>query len=301
MWWLWLGAAFAGTCPEVGPLTSEAWSAFDDAELDRASRTLETAVTGLACASAPVPSDQQLELRWLEALIALGRGDRVAAHSAMEAALRIDPLRRPPAKYGPQLAELHLATQAALTPHRFVVSVENPGTEVWFDGRRVLPGAPLQVVPGRHLMQWPENGVYQSEWTDVFTDFPITIGAAPVAAAPAPRPKKHRRTWPFALGGVLTGAGLGLVGVGRVSEMHFLDAPYDSTEYGGCLRGTDCYADARLDQIATDAYRVRALYAAGYAVSAVGIATIGTQWILGVTTAVDGGGLGGGLRLSGRW
>lgn len=297
MWWWWLGAAFAGTCPEVGPLTSEAWVAFDDAELERATRSLETAVSGLTCASAPIPIEQQLELRWLEALIALGRGDRAAAHDAMQAALRIDPLRRPPAKYGPQLGELYSATEATLSPQRYVVSVQNAGTEVWLDGRRVLPGAPLQVVPGRHLMQWPENGGFHSEWTDVFTDFPIAIGAAPAKPERPPREKSAGGSWTLAVGGVLTGAGLGLVGVAWVSENQFLDAPYDATEYGGCLRGTNCYADARLDQIAADAFRVRAMYAAGYALSTVGVAAIGTHWILGVTTAADGGG----LRLSGRW
>ena len=286
VWW-WSTAAFAGTCPDVEGQATAAWVAFDDAELEQSLRAVERAVEGLDCTDKVVSTERILELRWLEALIALGRGERERAERAVDAALVIDAERRPPVRLGPELAALFDQRKAVATSAFYLVSVQREGAEVWVDGRRVAAGAPVRVLQGRHLLQWRDPAGFTSDWSDVTAD--VTLRIRPIPGAAVTAPERRGAGAIYAAGGVLTAAGLGLVGVGYVEERAFQEKAYDADRYGECVRTADCYAVERENAIRSDAFRTRAMYLSGYVLSAVGVGVVGSQWLFDLTAAPGGG------------
>jgi hypothetical protein len=58
-------------------------------------------------------------------------------------------------------------------------------------------------------------------------------------------------------------------------EQAFLDRAYDDDQYGACARSSACYADARAQEIRSDANGVRGLYGLGYGLAGIGVGTLG--------------------------
>lgn len=311
---LWfVGPALAAEpCPDVAGLIDQAWSAFDDAELERADERLSAAQASLSCQTAPVATADLLELWRLDALVALSQQDRQGAVYASIRAVVVEPGSSPPSEYGPELAELHATWSSRLAENPVQVRVQGAG-EAWVDGHPVVRDAPRKVLPGEHLLQWrDQEGIFHSEVRDLAAAHTIVTGPAvediedpdeldpddPDELDPDdpddpdrprdPKPPKEPRSG----GGggrrvaLLTAGGVGVLGGGGAiayawtQESAFLASAYDADQYGPCASGSACYESARQQEIQADAQQIRAMYAIGYAASGLGVALVGTELLL---------------------
>lgn len=93
-------------------------------------------------------------------------------------------------------------------------------------------------------------------------------------------------------GGLVTALGGGAIGYGWYEEERFLARDYDADAYGKCVVGQTCYEKEREERILRDATRVRAAYAAGYALTAIGVTVIGLELFVLPNAAAGGGEIG---------
>jgi hypothetical protein len=313
--WGLLAAAWAGPCAEVPALVGDAWSAYEDAEVDRADELLDEAVASLGCQDAVVPTEDLLGLFRLSALVALSRGDRDGAVVHTIRALVVQPDEPPPVQYGPQLAELHQSWKARLGGGGFSLRVD--GEQAWVDGRQVTSDEPVKLLVGEHLVQWAGPEGFQSRFVELTVDSVVVVGEGviredlggteiedpeppdrkPPPPDQPPREAPRHRVGLLVTGGLLTAAGAGVTAYAFTEEGDFRGNPYDDERYGGCVKIQPCYDNARSDQITQDAERINISYAIGYGVTALGVLTLGTELLL-LPAPTEGGGS---LSLAMRW
>lgn len=301
MFLLWSGLALAAPCPNVDGLIDQAWSAFDEAEVELARKRIAQAHDALSCQQDVVEREQLLELYHLDALASVAAEDERAALYAIIRGVTLDPEAMPPEDVGPELFAQHQQWAARLRSDRVEIRSTDDLVSVWVDGQEVV-GEPLPVVVGEHLVQVREDGAWTSRVLELSEGggvhgLPIEVQAVkkPSGAPPAP-PKRNKGVRPgLVAGGVsLIVVGGGLVGVGSVLEKGWKDDPYLDS-YGGCAPEDACWSSARARQIGADARRANAFYLSGYTVAGVGVGLLGVQVGLSVS---DQGGM---LRLGGRW
>jgi len=304
---LWfVGPALAAEpCPSLAGLIDQAWSSFDDAELERADEHLDAAQQSLSCQASPVATEDLLELWRLDALVALSQQDRQGAVYASIRAVVVQPDSSPPDEYGPELRDLHATWSSRLAENPVVVRVQGAG-DAWVDGHPVGGEAPRKVLPGEHLLQWRDvEGQFHSEVRDLAAAHTIVTGPAVEEAVdpdelelddpdepdpdepdpdpvrePKERSGKGRRVAMLTVGGLGVLGGGGVLAYSWTQENAFLAASYDAAQYGPCAAGSACYASAREQEIRADAQQIRTLYAIGYAVTGVGIAVTGTELLV---------------------
>lgn len=296
-----------GACPALAPMIASAWGSFNDAELAAADKVLHEARDVLACQPDVVPTETLLEMFRLDGLVALSQADREDAVYATIRAVTIDPESVPPASYGPQLAELTATWRARLAQRTSTVKAEGPD-EAWVDGRPMVVGTPLAVVPGEHLLQWRDADGLHSEVDDIAGEH--VIHGVPSAVVPDPNehigdpvvPVHHD---PAKLGGggllvasaVVAVGGAGMLLFGADQEASFKKSPWDDPSYGACFQADPCYADARAVAIRGAAGRIRAMYAIGYGLIGLGIGGAGVD----VFVLSDTGGIPSGLGVRVPW
>ncbi len=308
----WLAtSAWAAPCAEVPALVGDAWSAYEDAELDRADALLDQGVASLGCQDAVVPTADLLGLFRLSALVALSRGDRDGAVVHTIRALVVDPSEAPPLQYGPQLQELHQSWKVRLGNTTYRLRVE--GGSAYVDGRPIGSGASIALLPGDHLVQWAGEEGFRSEFRELTVDTVLSVatselaedmeGAPPPDRVPRPsqpdepREGRRHRGGLLAVGSVLALAGGGVVGYGFVQEQTFSRDAYDAPQYGSCAVGSRCYDHARIEQIEADAAEINVFYAVGYGVAGLGVLTFGTEMLI-LPAPTRGGG---GIAMRVRW
>jgi len=293
---IWLAAtAAAQPCPEVREQVSQAWAAFNDAELERSKEIIDEADNSLSCQTALVPTEDLLDLFRLDALVSLSQDDQKGAVGATIRAVAADHVdgEPPEAKYGPELAELYRSWVGRLSGTLVTVRVDGGGF-AWVDGRRADALNPIDVVEGAHLIQVEIPNLIRSEVTDLSEDYVVYTGipgpelpkpvpvpepstAVPAPPAPVPTGSNGRRRPMGLLVAGSVGAALGGAALltGYRSELSFNSSDYTANSYGGCLRGEACYEQARADTINDDALKIRVAYGAGYGLTGIGVGLLG--------------------------
>ena len=266
----------AWACPPTADTVVRARSLFDDAEPAQAARVLAGARDELGCQETVVSRATLLELYRLQALVALSQGLDAEAADATRLAVTIDPLAAPPSAYGPQLADLHRAWAGRMSGARVRVSVLGGG-EVWLDGEVLRHGQETWVLQGHHLIQIQGEGDLRSIPDLLDVDRSVVTGLPVPEPVQVQRPLDQqptapvtvvRRRWRPAVlwvaGGLVTATGVGLTTVAAAQERRFHRTDYDDWQ--------------RVD---AHAYRIQALYVAGYSSLGAGGVTLGTG-ILGL-------------------
>jgi len=310
---LWLATALAAPCPDLTEVADEAWAAFNDAELQEAKADLKRATDSLTCQERVVTTEELLGLFRLDGLVSLAQEDRKGAMYATIRVVTIDPAAVPGEELGPELAELHQTWADRLSESTVTVTVQGLG-EAWVDGRVLTQDVPFQVVAGEHLIQAYDDTGWHAAVQELSEDVVLMTGrgleVVPLAdlqpappegevglpEPPVPGPRRHR-VGMFVVGGIGLAGGAGLLGYGGIQERAFKDRAYDDTSYGGCAIGEACYGLAREKEIRNDAATIRAFYAAGYVVTGIGVAILGTELFLLPAPSGSGGELG----VRGKW
>ena len=293
-------------CPVLATMIASAWGSFNDAEIAAADKVLHDARDVLACQTDVVPTDTLLEMFRLDGLVALSQADREDAVYATIRAVTIDPEGVPPASYGPQLAELTATWRARLAQRTSTVIAEGADA-AWVDGRPVVAGTPMAVVPGEHLVQWRDADGLHSEVDDIAGDHvihgvPTVVVSDPIDGG-LPKDPVHVDRPHVGGGGLLVASsvvavgGAGMLLFGGSQESDFKKAPWDDDAYGACVRADPCYADARAQAIRAAAGRIRAMYAVGYGLVGLGIGGMGVDLFL----LSDSGGIPSGVGVRVPW
>lgn len=294
---MWLAAgASAQVCPDVPAQVEQAWAAFNDAELEHSKEIIAAANESLSCQTSLVPTEDLLALYRLDALVSLSQDDDKGAVGATLRAVATDHVdgAPPEAKYGPELAELYRSWADRMSGALVTIRVDGGGY-AWVDGRRVDTLNPIQVVEGEHLVQLVIPDLIRSELVDLSADYIVYTGIPgvelpypipvpqpdpdpAVVPDPAPRVASTNRKRPAVL--LIGGAASAILGgaafaTGFRSEQSFKANAYGAPHYDGCTRNQGCYAQARVDVINADAFKIRAAYGAGYAFTGVGVGLLG--------------------------
>ncbi len=306
---LWFASALAAPCPDVAVQIELAWSAFHDAELAQAEGHLADANTSLTCQQRVVSTEELLELFRLQGLVALARQDPQGSLYATIRTVTIDPTAPPASELGPDIAALHETWTGRLAGTTVVLLREGAG-DAWVDGRPVAPdGAGTRVVAGEHLIQARDEAGWHAQIVELADDTRLGVGSgltlSTIASATPPAVRvvpvgpfnRPHRTELLVVGGAATAAGIGLLVGGGVRHQQFKRDAYLDAVYGDCARADDCYGLAREQAIRGDARVVRVLYGAGYALGALGVATLGVELFL-LPAPMSGGGS---LGVRGRW
>lgn len=295
---LWAAVASANPCPDLGDKVDQAWALFDDAEIESAKATLVQANGALSCQTDVVLRSDLLALFRLDGLVSLALDDRKSAIYATIRAVAVDhQTGAPPAKFGPDLAELYGVWSDRLGAQPIVIRVQGGG-DVYIDGRQLDGASFIEVAEGEHLVQVVVDDVVRSELVELTEHFVVATGAAGAGPVPMPfipsetpgttppvsveipvqnSPSVQRRH-PKAL--LISGLLLGAAGGGGVAwaftkERSFNEDTYDSPGYQGCAAFAPCYAQARDDQIQKDAGKINLYYGLGYGLSVTGATLVG--------------------------
>lgn len=286
---LFVSAALAGACPDLGASINGISAALNDVDLDSARSISLEATAGLACQPAPINPVVLTSLFQLAGAVELFMGEPVAADVLFERAASVSPLATIDPVLGDDAAAAYDAVRKQVmdTPGG-TLRVEGQ-VEAWLDGRPIAPGGDVDVAVGNHLLQWREapDAPLQARVVRVATRegrvLPLgaqTAAAATPAAGGTGGASASGSSGSGARMGALAGGAVGviaggvLIGVAGLSHSAF-DRETDPTELG------------RLQT------RTNALTIAGLGVGAVGLAVGGVGVVL-----LDGGG---GLSWSHRW
>ena len=294
----------SAACPDLDERVEAARALFNDAELQAAKQEIAAAYEGLACQGRVITTDELVALFRLDGLVSLTLEDtKGATYATIRSVAANHDSGAPPAEFGPALAEMYATWSERLGGQLLWVRVAGSGL-VWIDGREVDGRTFIEVAEGEHLIQVRANATLTSEVLDLRADHVVQTGQpgpgpaplpqpasvaaplpvpvpVPVPVAPVPTPPDELVLGPrrhpagFFVGGVLSaGAGGGAMWWASQQEALFLDTIYDAEVYRGCFKGSDCYTDARSQEIRGDADRANIGYAVGYGLSALGVGLV---------------------------
>lgn len=296
----WLTTALAAPCPDFPEVVDRAWTAFNDAELERAQARIAEASSSLACQERVVATEELLGLYRLDSLVSLAQMDREGAVYATIRQVTIDPEAAPGPELGPVIADLHATWADRLRETTVQVVLDRAG-EAWVDGRPIPPDEPLEVIAGEHLVQVSGPTGWRSGVHDISEPVAVTgeaeIELVPHVVAPPPVPEEPPLPVgprPLRRGLVIAGAlgvaaGSGALAYGYTREVRFKNDGYQRDAFGDCSRDDACYGDERARAIRHDAAVVRGIYATGYALTGAGIVLLGTELFLLPDPARGGG------------
>lgn len=163
-----------GGVKTIGETVTEAWTQFNDAEMDAAVELLSQADLLLPRQNQPVPRADLLELFMVRSLVNLVKGDATAAAWSATQALVISPTSVPDSKFGPQYAKMHKALAKAGLVRKVEVSVTGDG-RAYLSGVEVTGGSTLELGQGQHLLQIEKDGVWKSSIVYVADGFVVDL------------------------------------------------------------------------------------------------------------------------------
>jgi len=108
-----------------------------------------------ACLAEPADPTELARVPFLQGVTAFSDGDGDAAEAAFAEVFVIDPDYEWDPEYPPdaQLAFANAGTEVMRLGMAQLAVLALPGAELWIDGRSADPLRPIQVIPGRHLVQ----------------------------------------------------------------------------------------------------------------------------------------------------
>ncbi len=108
-----------------------------------------------ACLTDPADTAELARVPFLAGVTAFGDGDKEAAQAAFADVFTIDPDYEWDPEYPPdaQLAFANAGTSVMRKGFTTLQVVAPTGALLWIDGRQSNAAAPIQVIPGRHLVQ----------------------------------------------------------------------------------------------------------------------------------------------------
>ncbi len=281
---LWVGAALAGDCPDLGDAITGITTALNDVDLDVAHELALQATSGLECQASPINTVVLTSLFQLAGSVELYMGDQTAAEVLFERAVAVAPLAVIDPLLGDDAATAYdLVRKQVLDTPGGTLRIEGQ-VDAWLDGRPLVVGVDADVAVGNHLLQWretPEEPL-QARVVRVSTrEARVLPLGTQVATAPEP---------------VADGGGAGMAGGARMGA---LAGGAVGLVAGGALLGAAGLShrafDAETDPTALASHQTRTntLTLVGLGVGAIGLAVGGVGFVL-----LDQGA---GLTLTRRW
>ncbi len=151
------GLAHAEECSELVDSVDQIAEALAMVEIERAQALADTALGQLECQPEPVNTVVLAGLFQLAGAVAFYAGEEADAEANFSRAVATSPTTPIDPVYGEDVEKAFQATQRRVLDETGGSLLLQGSAEAWLDGRKVQMAVPIDVVVGKHLLQWQED------------------------------------------------------------------------------------------------------------------------------------------------